>query len=113
MSTLTVVGTLSDEIDLRFTTGGKAVAEFRVGEREGRGDDAKWTNFNCKAWGTLAENMAASFGKGDRVLLWGRMVTEEYQTKEGDKRSKLVFTVDDAGPALRFATCEVERTPRT
>lgn len=112
MSTVTVIGTLSDEVQLQYTSAGKPVAEFRVWEREGKGDAAIFTTFNCKAWGTLAENFAASFMKGDRVLLFGRMTTEKFTTKEGVERSKMVFVVDDGGPTLRFAATQVERNQR-
>lgn len=117
MSNITVVGQLSDDVELRYTSGGQALANFRVGEPPpyaGKGAEQKgsWTNFNnCEAWGTLAENMASSFAKGDKVILVGRMETQKYE-HDGKDREKLVFRVEDAAPALRFATVMVERNAR-
>lgn len=113
MSHVTIIGTLSDDVQLQYTSAGKPVAEFRVWEREGKGDAAIFTTFNCKAWGTLGENFAASLAKGDRVILHGSMTTEKFTTKQGEERSKNILVVDDGGPALRFNAVQVERNQRT
>jgi single-strand DNA-binding protein len=113
---ITVVAQFSDDPELRYSEGGSPICSFRIGERrqEGRGQDAlvEWTNYNCEARGDLAENIGASAAKGDRFLFTGEMRIRTWENQEGKKRESLYFLVTDAGPALRFATCEVTKNPK-
>lgn len=113
MSTITVIGSMSDDPELRYPPSGVAVCTFRIGENTAkRGETAKWTNYRCVAFGSLAENVAASLVKSDRVLVTGRMEEQEYETREGEKRKSMQLVVEECGPAIRFATVEVERNER-
>jgi single-strand DNA-binding protein len=47
--------------------------------------------------------------KGTRVIVTGRLKTNSYTTKEGEKRTELQLEVEDIGPALRYATAKVTR----
>jgi single-strand DNA-binding protein len=47
-----------------------------------------------------------------RVLVTGRLEQREYTTREGDKRTAIEINADEIGPSLRWATAQVERTPR-
>ncbi|MFM8418102.1 MAG: single-stranded DNA-binding protein, partial [Actinomycetota bacterium] len=68
--------------------------------------------FNVTAWGDLGENAAASLSKGTRIVVTGRLEQREYTTREGDKRTAIDVIADELGPSLRWATAQVERTPR-
>jgi single-strand DNA-binding protein len=50
--------------------------------------------------------------KGARVVVTGRLEQREYTTREGDKRTAIDVIADELGPSLRWATAQVERTPR-
>lgn len=116
MSTITVTGYLSNDPELRYTPSGKPVASFGLGEKrrkpKGQQGEDEWTNYRCEAWNQLAENIAASVSKGDRVIVVGHFETQRYETQQGEKRSSLVLVVDDMGPEIRFNICEIERNPR-
>jgi single-strand DNA-binding protein len=113
---LTVVGNLTDDPELRFTPSGAAVCKFRVAHtpRTRDGQDGQWrdgepTFLDCTAWRQLAENVAESLARGTRVVVVGRLRTERWESKEGEKRSKMVLDVDAVGPELAFATAKVSK----
>lgn len=115
-NTVTLVGNLTRDPELRFTTGGRAVAQFGLAVNRRYQQNGEWQDqtsyFNVVAWGTLGENVAASVTKGMRVVVSGRLEQREYQTREGDKRTAIEINADEIGPSLRWATASVERTPR-
>jgi len=116
-ATITIIGNLTREPELRFTNGGQAVASFGVAVtrswKNGAGERAEQTSFfDVSAWGSLGENAAASLTKGSRVIVTGRLETREYE-KDGQKRTATQIVADALGPELRFATVQVERTERT
>ncbi|MFB7053420.1 single-stranded DNA-binding protein [Streptomyces vinaceus] len=65
---------------------------------------------DCTAWRHLAENLAASGGKGARLVVTGRLRTERWETPEGEKRSKMVMDADEVGASMLFATVTIART---
>ena len=115
-STVTIVGSLGRDVELRFTTGGKGVASFGVAVSRRYQQNGEWQEktswINVTAWGDLAENVAASCVKGTRVLVTGRLEQREYETKEGEKRTVVEIVADEVGPSLRWARAEVERVER-
>ncbi len=116
-STVTIVGNLTRDPELRFTAGGKGVASFGVAVGRRYQVNGEWQEktsfFNVTAWDTLGENAAASLTKGSRVIVSGRLEQREYETKEGEKRNVVEIVADELGPSLRWARAEVERTQRT
>ena len=115
-STVTIVGNLPRDPELRFTAGGKGVASFGVAVGRRFQQNGEWQEktsfFNVTAWDTLGENVAASLTKGTRVLVTGRLEQREYETKEGEKRNVVEIVADEIGPSLRWARAEVERVAR-
>ena len=117
---ITVVGNLVDDPELRFTPAGAAVVNFRIAStprvfdkdtREWRDGDALF--LSCSAWRQLAENVAESLQRGMRVIVQGRLKQRSYETREGEKRTVIELEVEEAGPALAFATAKVSRTSRS
>ncbi|RCG20782.1 single-stranded DNA-binding protein [Streptomyces diacarni] len=110
---ITIIGNLTDDPELKFTTSGAALARFTVAstprqfDREsGQYKDGTAMFMRCSAWRGLAENIAASLAKGHRVVVSGRLRQHNWQTPEGDNRSMLAMEVDEIGPSLRFATAQ-------
>jgi single-strand DNA-binding protein len=116
-NTVTIVGNLTRDPELRFTTGGKGIASFGVAVNRRYQQNGEWQEkvsfFNVTAWDTLGENAAASLTKGTRVLVTGRLEQREYETQQGEKRNVVEIVADEIGPSLRWARAEVERTQRT
>lgn len=117
--TVTVVGNLTGDPELRFTPNGQAVASFTVASttrvldrNSNEWKDGDTLFLRCSVWRQYAENVAESLTKGTRVLVTGRLKQRSYETKEGEKRTVVEMDVDDVGPALRNATAKVSRVTR-
>jgi single-strand DNA-binding protein len=113
---VTMIGTIVAEPELRYMANGNGVASFRiaVARRFKRQDEweEETTFLSCNAYGTLAENLVASCPKGTRVIVTGYIRQRDFETQEGGKRTVLELNVDDAGVALRWATAEVSKNAR-
>jgi single-strand DNA-binding protein len=118
-TTITVVGNLTSDPELRFTPAGSAVANFtvastpRVFDREsGAWRDGDPMFLRCSLWRQYAENVAESLVRGTRVVVHGRLRQRSYDTKEGEKRTVTELEVDEIGPSLRYATAQVTKSSR-
>ena len=111
---LVLVGNLTDAPELRFTPQGTAVAGFRLAVtprlRDGDGwRDGETSFFRVNVWRDLAEHVAESLSKGDRVLVVGRLKLRSWETPEGEKRSVTELEADEVGASLKFATAKPQR----
>jgi len=115
-NTVTLVGNITRDPELRFTAGGKGVASFGLAVNRRYQQNGEWQEkvsfFNVVAWDTLGENAAASLTKGTRVIVTGRLEQRDYETREGEKRNVIEINADEIGPSLRWARAEVERIAR-
>ena len=86
-NTITITGNVTREPELRFTPAGAALCEFGVAWnlRKQNGDDEAMF-FNVTCWRSLAENVAESIDKGDRVIVTGRLNWRSWETDAGEKR---------------------------
>ncbi len=112
---ITFIGNLTDDPDLRFTQGGAPVASFRVASNrrytDRSGNQQEETTFlNVNAWRDLAENAAESLGKGDRVIVIGRVRVRSYENREGQTVWTTEIEADEIAPSLRWAQAKPERT---
>jgi single-strand DNA-binding protein len=119
-TTVTIIGNLTAEPELRFTTTGTAVASFTVASTARIYDKATgaWKDGNalflrCSIWRQVAENVAESLTKGMRVVVTGRLKQRSYEDREGVKRTVVELDVDEVGPSLRYATAKVTKATRT
>ena len=119
-TTITVVGNLTDDPDLRFTPSGAAVANFTVAStprffdkqtNEWKDGDALF--LRCSIWRQAAENVAESLHRGTRVIVSGRLRQRSYETREGEKRTVFELDVDEIGPSLKYATAKTTKTTRS
>ena len=118
--TVTVVGNLTNDPELRFTPSGAAVASFTVASTPRFLDKAtnEWKDgdalfLRCSVWRQAAENVAESLTRGARVIVTGRLKQRSFETKEGEKRTVIEVDVDEVGPSLRYATAKVNKTTRS
>lgn len=119
-TTITVVGNLTNDPELRFTPSGAAVANFTIASTPRTFDrqsnewkDGETLFLRCGVWREAAENVAESLTKGTRVVAQGRLKSRAYDTKEGEKRTVMELEVDEIGPSLRYASAKVTRTQRS
>ncbi|WP_433081827.1 single-stranded DNA-binding protein [Dactylosporangium sp. CA-139114] len=119
-TTITVIGNLTDDPELRFTPSGAAVAKFRVASTPRTMDRQtnEWKDgdplfLSCTVWRQAAENVAESLTRGSRVIVSGRLKQRSYETREGEKRTVIELEVDEIGPSLRYATAKVQKMSRS
>ena len=109
-NTVTVVGNVTRDPELRFTPGGAAVANFGLAwNRKGQNDEEIVSFFDITCWRNLAENVAESITKGSRVVVYGRLDQRSWENQDGERRSKVEIVADDVAPSLRWATVEITR----
>ena len=118
-TTVTVIGNLTADPDLRFTPAGVAMAKFTVASTPRVFDrdtntykDGDPLFLTCTVWRELAEHAAESLRKGTRVIVVGRLRLSRWETDEGEKRSAYGLDVDEVAPSLRFATAKVAKATR-
>ena len=115
-NTVTLVGNLTRDPELRDTTGGRGVASFGLAVNRRWQQNGEWQEavsfFNVVAWADLGENAAASLTKGSRCMVTGRLEQRSYDNKEGQKVNITEVIADDLGPSLRWAQAQVERIAR-
>jgi single-strand DNA-binding protein len=115
-NSVTLVGNLTDDPELRYTPQGAAVANFRIAvnhrfkDTAGNWQDGETSYFRINCWRQLAENVAESLTRGTRVVVNGRLKMRSWETQEGEKRTVVEIEADEIGPSLRFATAKVDRT---
>lgn len=115
-NTVTIVGNLTDDPELKYTPNGAAVANFSVAvsrrvrnDATGQWEDADTSFLRVNVWRSLAENAAESLARGQRVIVTGRIRQRSWETPEGDRRSVVEIEADEIGPSLKWATAKVER----
>lgn len=117
---ITVVGNLAGDPELRFTASGHAVANFTIAQtpRTRNQQSGEWVDdetlwVRASVWREAAENVAETLTKGTRVIAHGRLRARSFETKDGQQRTNWELDVDEIGPSLRWATAQVNRTPRS
>jgi single-strand DNA-binding protein len=117
-NTVTLVGNVTRDPELRFTSTGQATATFgvAVNRRWQNRQSGEWEEavsfFNIVCWREMAENAAESLSRGSRVVVTGRLEQRSYQTQEGEKKSVVEVVADEIGPSLRWATAKVVKNDR-
>jgi single-strand DNA-binding protein len=113
--------TIGTDIDMRFTPQGKAIANFRVvssdrrkNQQTNEWEDTKTSWYTVEVWDRLAENVAESLNKGDKVLIIGKGYVDKY-TPQGGGEDRYVpkIIANLIGPSLAFATAKVTKASRS
>ena len=119
-TTVTVIGNLTADPELRFVSNGSAVANFTVAStprtfdrQTGEWKDGDTLYMRCSIWRESAENLAESLTKGARVIVTGRLTQRSYETREGEKRTVIELVADEIAASLRYATAKVNRAQRS
>jgi single-strand DNA-binding protein len=117
-STVTIVGNVTRDPEMRYTPSGVAKASFgvAVSRRWQNRTTQEWEEqtsfFNVVCWREQAENVCESIGKGARIVVSGRLEQRSWETENGEKRSVVEIVADDIGPSLRWATATITKNER-
>ena len=107
LPTIVIVGNLTQDPELRFTTTGKAVATLRVACSDRKKDPAgQWVDgdkifLNVTAWNETAENATYTVFKGDTVVVVGKLKQRSYTAKDGTEKTVFEVEAESVGAELR------------
>jgi single-strand DNA-binding protein len=117
-NTVTVIGNVTRDPELRFTPSGQAIATFglavnrRWQDRQTQEWEENVSFFDVTCWAQLGQNVSDTLVKGARAIVTGRLEQRSWETDQGDKRSKVEIIADEVGPSLRWATADITRNER-
>ncbi|MEU9921914.1 single-stranded DNA-binding protein [Streptomyces griseoluteus] len=115
LPTLTGVGRLTADPELRFTQSQKAVASVplafnsrRLNKQTNQWEDGDVFYIRGTAWERLAENVAETLAKGMEVIVTGEIRTESWE-KDGQKHERPALLIRSIAPNLAFAIATVSK----
>jgi single-strand DNA-binding protein len=113
------VGRLTADPEIRYTSGGKAVATVNlVFSNRKKTDAGGWVDdgvlfLRGTLWESYAENVANSLVKGDQVLVSGQIFQRDWETKDGQKRTNIELKIFDIGPVMKWNEVKIQRAERS
>lgn len=117
-NTITIVGNLTRDPELRYTPSGQPNASFSVAvnrvwtDRQTNERKEQVSFFDVVCWREMADNACGTLIKGVRVIVTGRLEQRSWEDDEGNRRSKVEIVADDIGPSLRWATAEIAKNEK-
>jgi single-strand DNA-binding protein len=117
LAPVTIIGNLTADPELTFTTTGQAKLSFSVANThiwyDAAGEKQEKTSyFNVTAWRYLAENSARTLEKGIGVVVYGRLEQRSYEDKEGNKRSIVELVAEEVAISTKSLET-IERRQRS
>ena len=120
LPSITAIGNLVADPELRFTASGVALVKIRIAcsdrrknPETGQWEDGDSTFLSISAWRQMAENAANSLTKGDKVIVSGRLKSRTVENADGSKTTYFEVDADSIAAALDFATVTVKKIART
>jgi len=95
MHKIVVIGRLGQNPELRYLPNGNAVTSFSVASDNPRNGEKHTEWIRCSAFGKLAETANQYLQKGSQIYLEGPFHTNEYETRDGDKRFSVEMIVNN------------------
>lgn len=104
--------------ELRFTPSGMALCKVRAVASSRKEVNGEWVDdktcwVNLTTFKSQAENVAESVTQGMLLVVDGRIQTDDWEDKEGNKRTSVEIVCDSIGPALSWATAKVTKASRS
>jgi single-strand DNA-binding protein len=104
VNNITVIGNVGRDPELRYANSGTAVLKFSVADTIGKDDNKKTTWHDITVFGEMAENVGSALGKGQRVIVMGRLQKSKYMGRDGVEKEKAEIVADDVALSLRWAS---------
>lgn len=97
MNKVILTGRIANDLEIRSTTTGKSICEFRLAtNRPVNRDGEKVADFvSCRVWNKSAENLVKYQTKGNLIAVIGRLQIDSYTDKDGNKRYSNYVLVED------------------
>ena len=81
-------GHLTRDPELKYLASGTAICSFGIAMDTGTKDNPRTAFVHCVAWQKAAEYVGTNINKGDPVLIEGRLDTESWDARDGEKKSR-------------------------
>lgn len=94
INVFTASGRCGQAMEVKYTSGGKAIGQFSLPVETGYGDSKKTSWVTCKMFGERAEKLAQYITKGSVVTVTGAFQLDEWE-KDGVKHSRPCILVND------------------
>lgn len=112
MNQCNFIGYVDQDVELKTTQSGISVCEFDIGiPRKKRSSDqqAVWDYITIVAWRERAEFCSRYLVKGTKLRVTTTLKTDSYEDKNGVKRKKFIFELDEA----EFCERKQQQSPAT
>lgn len=93
MNSITIVGQLGKDSEVRFLSNGDPICSFSVADSQGKDKPTIW--WNCSLFGKRAESLQQYLVKGQSVTVVGSVSEREWTDKDGQKRKSMDVRVND------------------
>lgn len=94
-SNVVLMGNLTRDPELRYTSAGKAVCSLTVAISRKFGEREDTAFIDCTIWNNAAETVAKHFTKGKPIIIRGELTQDEWEDREtGKRRTKLKVTAN-------------------
>lgn len=94
LNSFNCTGRLTRDPQARATPSGQSICNFTIAISEKYKDKERTTYLDCEAWGRVGEVIAEYQSKGDQVGLSGSLQLDQWDDKDGNKRSKIKLRVE-------------------
>ena len=95
---ITLIGRLTRDIDLKYTTTGTAIAAVSLASNRSVKKQDNWETevsyFDANIYGRMAENLKPYLIKGKMILIAGRLKQDRWE-KDGQKFSRIKIEVEE------------------
>ena len=95
MNKVQLIGRLTKDPELRFTKSNVAVANYSIAVNDGYGEKQQTQFINVSTWGKSGEFVSKYFKKGQAIGIVGRLNSNNYEDKNGNKRYSLEVITED------------------
>ncbi len=105
-----IMGRIVNDLELRKTTAGTSVLKFRIAcprKVKSQNGDGKTDFINCIAWRGTAELISKYSGKGELIVIEGRLEIDTWKSKDGEPRKSeqiVVSSVNFCGRRIEEAS---------
>lgn len=98
MNKVIISGRLTKDPELRSTQNGTNVAKYTIAINTGYGEKQQTDFVNISTWGKSGEFVNKYFKKGQEISIVGRLKSNTYEDKSGNKR----YTLDVISEDIEF-----------
>ncbi|EKS0344964.1 single-stranded DNA-binding protein [Escherichia coli] len=95
VNSITLGGNVGNDLEVRYTSNGKAIGSFSLAVQQGYGDNKRAMWVTCLIFGERAEKLAPHIRKGTKLVVSGRLDVRQYDRNDGTKGTAVEVAVNE------------------